>query len=44
MCCSIVPSKPSTRADLTRIKLEEKKVNIGKMVNDSLAKAEEIEC
>jgi len=44
MCCSIVPSKPSTRADLDRIKLEEKKVNISKMVNDSLKGAEEIRC
>ena len=44
MCCSIVPSKPSTRADLARVEREEKKVNINKMVNDSLAKAEEIEC
>ena len=44
MCCSIVPSKPSTRADLARVKQEEKKVNISKMVNDSLKGAEEIEC
>ena len=44
MCCSIVPSKPSTRADLTRLKEEEKKVNIAKMVKESLAKAKEIKC
>lgn len=43
-CCGAVPSKPSTRADLARIKLEEKKVNIARMVNDSLKGAEEIEC
>jgi thiamine biosynthesis protein ThiI len=43
-CCSAVPSKPSTRADLKKIKAEEKKVNIRKLVNDSLKKAEEIEC
>ena len=43
-CCSAVPSKPSTRADLARIKLEEKKVDITKLVNASLKKAKEIEC
>lgn len=44
MCCTAVPNKPSTRADLQKIKREEKKVNISKMVKDSLKKAEEIEC
>jgi thiamine biosynthesis protein ThiI len=41
MCCGIVPKKPSTRADLKRIKQEEKKVNIGKMVKESVERARE---
>lgn len=36
MCCSFVPRKPSTHALLGRIKEEEKKVDIDKMVKRSL--------
>jgi thiamine biosynthesis protein ThiI len=44
MCCSIVPRKPSTKSELGRIKSEEKKVNIAKLVKESIEGAREIKC
>ena len=40
LCCTIVPDKPSTNADLTRILREEEKLDIDAMVERSLAKYE----
>jgi len=41
--CKAVPYKPATRAKLEQILLEEKKINVDKLVTDSVSKAVEIE-
>jgi thiamine biosynthesis protein ThiI len=40
--CNAVPSKPSTKAKLENILLEEKKVKVDKMVHESIEKKEEL--
>lgn len=40
LCCTIVPNKPSTNAELKRITDEEEKVNINQMLEESLDKLE----
>ena len=40
LCCTIVPSKPSTNAALKRILHEEEKLDIDSMVKDSIEKME----
>jgi thiamine biosynthesis protein ThiI len=40
LCCTIVPNKPSTKADLDRILAEESKVDIETMLEDAMKNVE----
>ncbi|MFQ6106339.1 MAG: tRNA sulfurtransferase [Thermoplasmata archaeon] len=42
LCCTIVPEKPATVSDTGRIRQEEEKVGIGRLVEDALSKVEVI--
>ena len=40
--CNAVPSKPSTKCKLENILMEEEKIKVGKLVNDSIKQKEEL--